>query len=63
MFSSQSFRDRGILRPEAALTLLAMHQSEQFDLGHRIWSLFMLEIWARVWIDKQTPEGTWTSLD
>jgi len=63
VFSSQSFRDRGILRPEAALTLLAMHQSEQFDLGHRIWSLFMLEIWARVWIDKQTPEGTWISLD
>jgi asparagine synthase (glutamine-hydrolysing) len=63
VFSSQSFRARGILRPQAALALLAMHRSKRFDLGHRIWSLFILELWSRVWIDGRKPEGFQTLLD
>jgi asparagine synthase (glutamine-hydrolysing) len=61
VFKSESFRNRGIIRPEAAHTLLAMHRSKRFDVGHRIWSLLILEIWARVWLDEQAPESILTS--
>jgi len=63
VFSSQSFRARRIIRPDAALALLAMHRSKRFDLGHRIWSLLMLEVWSRVWMDERQPGGTWALFD
>lgn len=56
LFSSQTFNQRGIVRPEAALTLLAMHRSKRYNLGHCIWSLVILEVWARVWLDGQDIE-------
>ena len=51
LFSSKTFRQRGIVRPQAALALLDMHRSKRYELGHRIWSLVILEVWARVWLD------------
>ena len=53
LFNSESFRQRHIVRPQAALELLKMHCSKRYDLGHRIWSLVILEVWARVWLDGQ----------
>jgi len=52
LFSSPEFAARGIIRPERALEMLAMHQSGHFELGHRIWSLVVLEQWFRVWMDE-----------
>jgi asparagine synthase (glutamine-hydrolysing) len=52
LFSSKAFKERGIIDPQAALKLLTMHQSKRFDLGHRVWSLFILELWARIWLDQ-----------
>jgi asparagine synthase (glutamine-hydrolysing) len=52
-FNSESFRRRRIVRPQAALELLNMHCSNRYDLGHRIWSVIILEAWARVWLDGQ----------
>jgi len=57
LFSSKAFRERDIVRPEAAMALLSMHRSKRYDLGHRIWSLVILEIWARVWLDGQQLSG------
>lgn len=51
VFSSRRFAERGILQPQAALTMLDMHRKGSHDLGHRIWSLFILEIWMRIWLD------------
>lgn len=51
MFSSPEFASRGIIRPERAQLLLQLHRSGRFDLGHRIWSIVVLETWFRVWID------------
>ena len=51
LFSSKTFRQRSIVRPQAALALLDMHRSKRYELGHRIWSLVILEVWARVWLD------------
>lgn len=56
LFSSERFKLRSIVRPEAALELLAMHRSRRYELGHRIWSLVILEVWARVWLDGQNPD-------
>jgi len=51
LFRSKSFKERGIIRPESALKLLSMNRSNQYDLSYRIWSLVVLEAWARVWLD------------
>ena len=58
LFNSESFQQRSIVRPHAALELLNMHCSNRYDFGHRIWSLVILEIWARVWLDSRNPQGS-----
>lgn len=55
-FKSENFKLRGIVKPQAAVEMLNMHCSNRFDLGHRIWSLIVLEVWARVWLDGQDTE-------
>jgi len=57
LFRSASFERRGIIRPQAALEMLGMHRSRRYELGHRIWSLVIFEVWARVWLDEQDGEG------
>ncbi len=54
MFSSKEFAARGIIRPDRALQLLDMHRSGQYELGHRIWSLVVLETWCRIRLDGQS---------
>jgi len=51
LFLSQEFKQRGIFEPNKVLSLLDMHQSGKYELGHRIWSLIVLELWFRAWID------------
>jgi asparagine synthase (glutamine-hydrolysing) len=53
-FASPRFAERGIVRPEAAQELLALHRSGRCELGHRIWSLLVLEVWSRIWLDGQS---------
>lgn len=55
LFTSRAFVERGIILPQRALALLAMHRSGRFDLGHRIWSLVILELWAQIWLDQNPP--------
>ncbi len=51
VLASQSFASRGMIQPTRALQLLEMHQAGSHELGHRIWSLIMLECWFREWMD------------
>jgi asparagine synthase (glutamine-hydrolysing) len=51
LFSSRVFAARDMIQPGRALTLLEMHRRGDYDLGHRIWSLIVLEVWARIWLD------------
>jgi len=51
LFTSERFIQRGIFKPEKVLELLQLHQSGQYELGHRIWSLIILEMWFREWMD------------
>jgi asparagine synthase (glutamine-hydrolysing) len=54
LFSSEPFTARGIVSAEKALLLLEMHRQGKYNLGHRIWSLIVLEVWARIWLDGQS---------
>jgi asparagine synthase (glutamine-hydrolysing) len=54
MLASKEFAARGLIRPDRALQLLDMHRSGQYELGHRIWSLVVLETWCRIRLDGQS---------
>ena len=60
LFRSSSFDRRGIIRPQAARDLLAMHRSRRYELGHRIWQIVLLEIWARIWLDRRGINEAWS---
>jgi len=62
IFQSRTFANRNIINPDKAMSLLNLHQSNRYELGHRIWSLLFLEIWFRVWVDHQSPNQTIASM-
>ena len=43
---------RGYFRPEAILALLDEHDQRRFNHGYRLWSLLVLELWFRQWVDR-----------
>ncbi len=43
--------DRGIFHREAVVSLIDEHTTGVFDHGYRLWSLLMLELWHRTFID------------
>ena len=43
---------RGYFRPEAVAQLLDEHQQGRFNHGYRLWSLLILELWQREWMDR-----------
>jgi len=51
LFVSDRFKQRGIFKPKRVLQLLRLHQSGTLELGHRLWSLIVLEMWFREWMD------------
>jgi asparagine synthase (glutamine-hydrolysing) len=54
-------RERGIFEPSAVAGLWREHQTRRRDHGHRLWSLLMLELWFRQFVDNATsPSRTRT---
>ena len=51
---SERFLDRGIVRADAVRQMLADHVSQKEEHGTRLWSLVMLELWFRTWIDSDS---------
>jgi asparagine synthase (glutamine-hydrolysing) len=43
--------ERGHFRPEAVATLFDEHLQGKFNHGYRLWSLLILELWQREWLD------------
>ena len=43
--------DRGYFRPEAVRQLFDEHEQGRFNHGYRLWSLLILELWQREWIE------------
>jgi asparagine synthase (glutamine-hydrolysing) len=48
---SARFMDRGWIRPDAVRRLLAEHADGRRDWGEQLWTLMVLEIWARLALD------------
>ena len=42
---------RGMFRPAAVQELVESHLSGRFDHSYRLWSLLVLELWQRRWVD------------
>ena len=58
LLGAGSFLDRGWLDPDAVRRLLAEHSAGSHDWGQQIWTLMVLEIWAR-----QALDGSLASTD
>jgi asparagine synthase (glutamine-hydrolysing) len=48
---------RGMFRPDAVQKLLRDHQENRRDNGLKIWALLMIEVWQRMYFDKQSEES------
>ncbi|HKV91089.1 MAG TPA: asparagine synthase (glutamine-hydrolyzing) [Candidatus Angelobacter sp.] len=48
---------RGLFRPEAVQTLLSQHAENRRDNALKIWALLMIEVWQRMYFDKQSEES------
>lgn len=47
--------ERGYFRPDEVRRLVAEHEGRIWDHSHRIWSLLVLELWHRTFIDPAVP--------
>jgi len=52
--SSEAVERRGIFRPDAVQSLLRKHEENRRDNGLKIWALLMIEVWQRMYFDKQS---------
>ena len=46
-----------LFRPDAVQKLLRDHAENRRDNALKIWSLLMIEVWQRMYFDKQSPES------
>lgn len=53
----RSCLDRGYFVESEIRRLVDEHVEERFDHGARLWSLLVLELWHRTWIDGEVPSG------
>ncbi|HZU32498.1 MAG TPA: asparagine synthase C-terminal domain-containing protein, partial [Candidatus Angelobacter sp.] len=48
---------RGLFRPQAVQALIRDHEENRRDNGLKIWALLMIEVWQRMYFDKQSEES------
>ena len=53
---------RGFFRQDVVERLVTEHESQQADHCYRLWSLLVLELWMRQWIDVQQPHSVAASV-
>ena len=56
LLSSDDSLCREYIRPEYVEGILREHRLGRWNLEEQIWTLANLEIWLRVFIDRQNPE-------
>jgi asparagine synthase (glutamine-hydrolysing) len=49
---SESFQGRGLFRREAVAQMLEEHETRRHNHSHRLWALFVLELWLRQNLDR-----------
>src|SRR6476661_5443613 len=55
--SPAAIERRGLFRPDAVQKLLRDHAENRRDNALKIWSLLMIEVWQRMYFDKQSAES------
>jgi asparagine synthase (glutamine-hydrolysing) len=55
--SPAAIERRGLFRPDAVQTLLRDHAENRRDNALKIWALLMIEVWQRMYFDKQSAES------
>jgi asparagine synthase (glutamine-hydrolysing) len=55
--SPAAIERRGLFRPDAVQTLLRDHGENRRDNALKIWALLMIEVWQRMYFDKQPAES------
>jgi asparagine synthase (glutamine-hydrolysing) len=55
--SPSTIEKRGLFRPEAVQKLLRDHAENRRDNALKIWALLMIEVWQRMYFDKQSAES------
>jgi asparagine synthase (glutamine-hydrolysing) len=55
--SPAAIERRGLFRPESVQSLLRDHAENRRDNALKIWSLLMIEVWQRMYFDKQSAES------
>jgi asparagine synthase (glutamine-hydrolysing) len=51
VFASQSFRERGLVDADAAVTRLERHRRGELQAGMELWRALNVELWARRFLD------------
>jgi asparagine synthase (glutamine-hydrolysing) len=51
LIGSRAFRERGLLRADAARRILDAHVAGRADFGETLWLVLSLELWARRYLD------------
>jgi hypothetical protein len=51
VLTSDSFRDRGWFNSDFVTRMLQEHQSQQHNWSEQIWTLLVLEVWAKMMLD------------
>ncbi|MBW2076845.1 MAG: asparagine synthase (glutamine-hydrolyzing) [Deltaproteobacteria bacterium] len=62
VLSSDTFRRRNLFEKEFIRWMLDEHTSGRQELGHRIWSIVVFEIWARLYLDEKVDSTPAVSL-
>jgi asparagine synthase (glutamine-hydrolysing) len=60
--SPAAIERRGIFRPDAVQKLLRDHEEGRRDNALKIWALLMIEVWQRMYFDKQTEDSVLESV-
>jgi asparagine synthase (glutamine-hydrolysing) len=55
LLAPEQVRARGLFRPEAVAQLRSEHAAGARTHGDRLWTLLMLELWMREYLDGRTP--------
>jgi len=51
VLKSRSFVDRNWIRPDSVNRMIGEHSSGQRNWSEQLWTLFVLELWARTALD------------
>jgi len=60
---SDSLGKRDVFEEKRLKWMLEAHRNGRQELGHRIWSLVVFEIWARLYLDEKINSAPVLSLE